>query len=439
MRKNEINGLFRNYVREHLSPKPEERDFVSSVYESVQDVLGTANCFQIGSYPRFTSISPLHDLDVLYILGDFDKNSSHPSQALNDLESQLKSNYKNPTRYSVEVSRQTHSITLTFSEGRAEFFSVDIVPAYKVGKNEFNDDTYLVPEIASKAHSERRVINAEISKGTRAMAWINSDPRGYITVASQLNQQNDDFRKAVKLVKGWRASCKEANEEFPLKSFHLEQAITRNFQQNPEQEIFDAVFNFFFNLSKLIERAQIPDRADPAKKIDAYIDGLTKGEKAWILKARDFFLIKLEEIAEGADINDLLEAGLHERGSDTEAYLFDQNIPMLTEDDFGIVGNVLPRAGGFRSMILDAFGIIEVDRKIEFLLGSDAPAADIYKWKVKNDNSSPQRRGEITDHGTLRNPEETKYSGSHYVECFAIRNGVCIGRSRQNVVLKRIW
>lgn len=436
MRKNEINALFRDYVREHLSPTEPERGFVSSVYESVQNLLGEANCLQIGSYPRFTAITPLHDLDVLYILGQWDASAADPSEALDDLQMRLESGYENPTQYDVEISRQTHSITLKFFDEEQEVFSVDIVPAYISGTNEFGNDIYVVPEIVTKSHGDRKRILTEVSKGTHRMEWIKSDPRGYITVARQVNQSNDDFRKSVKLVKGWRASCKNMDEDFPLKSFHLEQAMTRDFLRNPNMEIFDAVFNFFCDLPSLIQRGQIPDRADPGKNIDAYVESFSDEQKEQIIQARDFFLIKLEGIAEGADISDLLKAGTYERASNTEAYLFDSRIPVLTEEEFSIVGHVLPRDGGFRARILDALGVIEVNRRIKFRCAADAPAADLYKWKVKNDNHSQQPRGEITNHQTLRDPEETRYNGEHFVECYAIKSGVCIGRSRQNVVLK---
>ncbi len=434
MKKSDINALMRQYVRGNLSPSGSERDFVSEVYESVQNVLGVANCLQIGSYPRFTAITPLHDLDVLYVLGNWDP-AADPSDALNELQAQLESDYENPTQYSFEISRQTHSITIVFSDGGDEVFSVDIVPAYISGKNNFGSDMYVVPEIAAKSHGDRKQLSKAVAQGRHKMAWIKSDPRGYISVATQANAANDDFRKAVKLVKGWRASCKGLDEDFPLKSFHLEQAITRDFQSRPNIEIFDAIFNFFCELPKLIEKPQIRDRADQNKMIDAYVSGLTNEEKEWIIQARDHFLIKLEQLKDGADIGDLLEAGLHERASDMEEYLFDQKIPMRVEVEFDIVGEVQKRDGGFRERILDAMGLIEVDRKIRFRLGQNPPAAHVYKWKVKNDDSSVEPRGEITDGGTLNDLEHTKYNGKHYVECFTVVNGVCVGRSRQDVVL----
>lgn len=437
MKKNELNARFRAHAKERLSPSEKDRDLVSKVYASVQEILGDSQCLQIGSYPRFTAISPLHDLDILYILGKWDTNAHDPSTALSVLLSKFTKEYKNPTAYSLQISRQTHSITLAFFSGRdTEIFSVDIVPAYVAGVNEFGDDRYVVPEIVSKSHRERNRIMSASNWNPENMLWVKSDPRGYIKVATQVNQSNEDFRKAAKLLKGWRASCKRLDEEFPLKSFHIEQIVTDYFQQDPGLEIFDAVFKFFIELPNTIMVAKIPDRADPNKKIDAYIDDLTDLQRERVLQMRDFFLVRLEEFSEGDEVSDLLNAGFHKRASETEAFLFDEAIPMLCEQDFSITGRVLPRSGGFRERLLDAIGLIEIDRKIEFRLGRNAPSADLYKWKVKNDNKSEQPRGEITDHRTLRDPEETKFRGNHYVECFAIRDGVCIGRSRQNVILK---
>ena len=83
--------------------------------------------------------------------------------------------------------------------------------------------------------------------------------------------------------------------------------------------------------------------------------------------------------------------------------------------------------------------LIDVERKIDFVSDFKGPyRIDLFKWKVRNDNSSPQPRGEITDHRTRNNPESTKYKGTHFVECYAIRDGVCIARNKQLVVLRSV-
>ncbi|GEP52148.1 hypothetical protein FNO01nite_28200 [Flavobacterium noncentrifugens] len=103
MKKDRINSLIRTFVKEKLSPNSEDRQFVSNIYQSFNDLLGVNNCVQIGSYPRFTAIRPLHDLDILYIMGDWQRQNVEPQNYLNNLANQFRKDYKNPTSYTLKV------------------------------------------------------------------------------------------------------------------------------------------------------------------------------------------------------------------------------------------------------------------------------------------------------------------------------------------------
>jgi len=436
MNVDQISSPLRSYSREHLSPSTEERTFVSRVYAEVCAVLGVNNCIMIGSFARFTAVTPIHDLDVLYVLGHWNGRPD-PTDNLMHLERELRSRLKNPTHYQFKVVPQTHSITISFLENGKEVFAVDIVPAYVAGTNEFGLDTYVVPEIISRGHAARAVRYQELAKSHEQMTWIKSDPRGYIEVAKRENQRNEDFRKAIKIGKGWKSAVKRENVECKLKSFHLEQIITAEFIANPQISIFQALYKVFCDLPKHIARAQIRDRADNTRLIDQYIIDLSDKERRLIIAARDRFLIDLERFDELDGVENLLSGELHYRASATETYLFDNQIPVLLDDDeiLKIEGFALVR-DGFRSTVLDEEGLIQVDRKIRFSIAKTT-GADIYKWKVKNDNSSPEPRGEITNHKTQNDPESTKYNGDHFVECYAIKDGVCVAKARQKVRLRR--
>lgn len=435
MIKDEISSKLRTFAKEKLSPTPAERTLVSSIYGAVCATLGNNNCLQIGSFPRYTAIRPIHDLDVLYIIGEWQPDAN-PAEVLAKLKVALERGFANPTKYQTEISLQSHSVTISFTENGTEKFGVDIVPSYIVGTNAYGEDKYKVPEVLRKQPSERKLYMEQIAESGNPMGWISSDPRGYIRDAREMNDLNEDFRKSVKIVKAWKSSCKKYNDKFPLKSFHLELLITEFFRDNPNAEIFDAVFDLFCNLPEFLEAPRILDKADVNRFVDQYIADLSRDEIDFVIRLRDHFLIQLENIEPETPVEDLISANERLRRSPTESYLFDQRIPILTESTLTIIGNVQERKGGFRARILDILGRIEVDRKIDFETGPAAPEADLFKWKVKNDDRSDSPRGEITDHQTLRSPEHTKYNGRHYVECFAIRNGVCIARSRQNVVLR---
>lgn len=306
MSKTEINHAMRQYVRDHLTPTAAEREYISRIYKSVQRCLGESNCLQIGSYARFTAIRPPHDLDVLFVMGDWTGAEPHPGAALRKVCADLERGFANPTPYRIAISVQTHSVSIAFLSGNAEVFAVDIVPAYIAGRNGYGDDTYVVPEIVRAGHAVRQQMYAEAAKGTRSISWIRSDPRGYTTVAASLNQRNEDFRRAAKFVKGWRAACRRLHPEFALKSFHAEQVITRFFQLDDTLEVSDAVGEFFRSLPSIMERPQIRDRADGTVFIDQYLASLSRSARDAVVQAGRDFAGRLGGAASSADIVEIL-------------------------------------------------------------------------------------------------------------------------------------
>ena len=300
---------------------------------------------------------------------------------------------------------------------------------------------YKIPELAKYKHGKERKAFAErIERESRKTGWIDTDPKGYTKVAEEANKRNSDFRKTVKFIKKWKNLCEKQWEDFGLRSFHIEQVITGYFQGQKDLVIFDGIFKFFHDLKDVITAPKIKDRADNAKYIDKYLTGLKEGQKERIVRARDCFLHKLEQ---GKKAEDLLKPCLLERKDDGEKYLFDFGIPVLVRDNsaFKIHGKV--REDGFRHGNVAELGILGKRRKIDFELAQHVSLdeEEYVMWKVQNDKCSSdvppeQTRGEITKDGTLRKPECTAYAGSHYVEAFAIKNGVCVARSKVQVKIR---
>jgi hypothetical protein len=295
MIKNEaVNQGLRKYVKANLTPTEEERRLISSIYDAVCSILSDGKCLQIGSYPRYTAIRPPHDLDILFILGKWDKTEPKPFNALSALKQRLTAELTPPKGFSFTVELQTHSITIKFIRNGEEIFAVDIVPALITGaNNEFGQDIYLVPEILGLGHRKRLKKYKRVKENIDRIDWILTDPRGYISAAAALNLLNKDFRKSVKFLKKWKSVSKERNNEFKLKSFHIEQIVTSYFHDDYALTILDALTKFFVELPSWLTGSQIPDRANSSKKIDDYIDELTLEQKSIILKSREEFLERL--------------------------------------------------------------------------------------------------------------------------------------------------
>jgi len=288
------NEALRKYSHEHLTPTEEQRALISAIYSGVCGVLGGHRCRQIGSYPRFTAIRPPHDLDILFRAGFSRDLSPDPSTAIGEIAKLLDENFVAPEGLKSKIRIQSHSVSITLFRGTDEEFGVDIVPAWETGaKNEFDDDIFRVPELILKGHPARQRKYERVTKGIDSISFILTDPIGYIHMAEKVNERNDDFRRSTKCGKKWKHDSCEANEQFKLKSFHLEQIFTHYFRTNPDIGIYDALVKFFEELPDWISHSQIPDRADPNRNIDAYVDDFTLEQRAIIIGARDAFLERL--------------------------------------------------------------------------------------------------------------------------------------------------
>jgi len=433
MKRNDLNSKLRDHAR-RLSPTAADQDLIGKVYQSLNDLFGTTNCIQIGSFPRFTAVTPIHDLDILFVLGQWDEDSHSPEATLRGLYQQLASNYVNPTNLTIKISFQTHSVTIEYLSGTELILSVDIVPAYTFSTNEYGLPTYKVPEVIKQGSHEKR--HATSWSPDQDNGWIHSDPRGYISAATAVGV-NSDFRKTVKIAKDWKNRLKAEDEKLKLRSFHLEQVITAMFQEDSSLDLSRALFDFFVAIPDVIAEAdQIADRANPDKYIDDYIKDLAQAQKDKIILARDNVLIALEQAKPTTDIASIFVPNFSERNPD-EQYMFDHGIPMHHDENNSklqihfdeTTPNRLQRRKAERRKQ-------PVGNKLYFKIIEGYDAAMTYFWKVKNSDllEHSQRRGEITEGSTKNDPESTQYLGSHYVECYAVDNeGICTDRARVDV------
>lgn len=294
MQKETINGIANAYIKGHLSPKPEERDMVSREYDTLRGFIGGV-CIQSGSWARFTSTTPVNDLDVIWEIpasfldsdvirkmrSDLDPGNFDPSSLLAKLAETLEASYKRAGR-TVRIVPQSHSVGIYFGESDDDF-SIDLVPAIASGRqNEYGDEIYWVPEIARLSKSAR--IQKYASHGP--IDWLLSDPRGYIEDARELNDANESFRKVAKFARKWRRGCKAKNGgKFPLKAFHLELVVNELFKQSLGMNTIEGIDAFFVGLPERLEAPRFPDRANPDRYVDGYVANLTTADKDGLKKS----------------------------------------------------------------------------------------------------------------------------------------------------------
>jgi hypothetical protein len=434
MLRSEINSKLRNFART-LSPTDKEQKEINKIYASLCELLGDPNCIQIGSYPRFTAITPMHDLDIIYCLGEWDESHHEPEHALAQLLKNIRSNYKNPAQYSLSTDIQNHSVVLVFKDGDKEIFSIDVVPCYSFSQNEFGDPMYMVPEvIKEKKHEERRKKSWD-PKDSRQ--WIKSDPRGYISQATAIGS-NSDFRKAVKIAKFWKTSLREnIDDNLKLKSFHIEQVITNYFKEDTGLDLMGGIFKFFYELPDILDHPNaIEDRAQEGKYIDDYLRDLTQEQKQRTKLARDNVLALLEDIEENSSIINIFTAKEHKRSPD-EKFIFDHGI-LMCHDPNSTLAEIRCDDYASRSKLRGSRHSPN-DEKLYFKLRQGTRSGYQYYWKVKNSTllHPSKHRGDITLNQTRNYPETTKYIGLHFVECYAVNTqGECESRHQYDVSIE---
>jgi len=74
------------------------------------------------------------------------------------------------------------------------------------------------------------------------------------------------------------------------------------------------------------------------------------------------------------------------------------------------------------------------------MVDTNCPQPDKILWKVKNVGPEAERRnqlrGQIVEKGTGI-VEHSKFFGNHYIECYIIKNGICVARKRINIPIGR--
>ncbi|MEZ0115145.1 hypothetical protein ABH920_009180 [Catenulispora sp. EB89] len=122
----------------------------------------------------------------------------------------------------------------------------------------------------------------------------------------------------------------------------------------------------------------------------------------------------------------------------------DLGIPEGLEPTYEVrIGATVLGVPGFRVFDLRKHGnVVGRNRKIKFAIVRCAvPSPFTIYWKVRNTGAEAAAadclRGKIEkDDGSRSRNEPTKYSGKHYVECYVVKNSVCVAKDRQIVVIK---
>lgn len=130
----------------------------------------------------------------------------------------------------------------------------------------------------------------------------------------------------------------------------------------------------------------------------------------------------------------------------TEQWLHrDFSIPIRLSETVSMVGRVRMFGVANKAYDLPTRGNrVGKDRGIDFEVRSCSVREpfDVY-WKIRNKGSEASERGQLRGEihrapaGAMTRAEHTAYRGSHFVEVYVVRDGVCVAKDHQQVVVTR--
>lgn len=100
-----------------------------------------------------------------------------------------------------------------------------------------------------------------------------------------------------------------------------------------------------------------------------------------------------------------------------------------------------PNRAARRRALRSRAGRVPKERQLLFrVVNTDVPAPYSVFWKIRNSGPEAERRGQLRgqihpDEGRLERSERTSYMGHHYTECYIVKDGVCVARAREPVII----
>ncbi len=383
----------------------------------------SANRLMVGSWGRHTAIRGISDLDMLYrlpaILRDEFVADGGAYKALSQVRTALKHRYP---KTAIDVDRLV--VKVQFGD-----FKFEVQPVFETDEGHFEyPDTY-------------------------KDCWKLTKPRDEIEAISELDETTrGKARKLCKLTRAWKKK-----HDVPINGLLIDTLVHRYLTSQLADDVafpglpilIENFFNYLSELpkqdtwyalgsgQKITNERHFQNKARKASSLcqDAIA---ANGESTMNQKWRSIFgkCVPL-------DSNDQMRAFRAETFdyTDTEQFI-EERFPVAASISELAVECIVTQ-DGFRSetlrRILGTYSFLRPNKQLDFKVDTrDLPPRTELWWKVLNRGDEAKRRNQIRgqifkDSGKGKHRESTLFSGHHYVECYAVRDGVLIARGHVDV------
>ncbi|MCZ7554604.1 MAG: nucleotidyltransferase [Anaerolineales bacterium] len=453
-----LNSLFDAFLS-NLEPETKAVNHAVEAHTYVRGCLQTdcklaeviTGSFLYGSYRRHTAVGDIKDVDIV-ILTDLDTTDpdNNPQKVLRRFKAALGECYENP-----ETAYQRRSIRVDepLPDRDGVELTLDIIPAVV---QTTADEPLLVPDRDLKV-------------------WIPSHPRGHLKHTTTLNSEECSQGRYVPLVKmmkwWWKYQCevKQPDVERPKpKGFWVECLTGENFDPT-RKEWADHFVAVLTNISlKYFSATTVPSLADPGlpgeiiktsmspEEFQVFLDCVNESLALAIVARDETDDLQSSELwrqifGDKFPLYDSEEAEETRKAASaiTLSSISHARIPpwpVKLQQKAKVRLNAYVHPGVGNPSGLNSNGrILQGGLEIKFVASTGCRGEYEVHWQVVNTGEHAKNEGGLrgdffqgrgrnrqTDpNNPLVNWEITQYTGKHWIECFIVQNGVCVGRSNR--------
>ena len=247
--------------------------------------------------------------------------------------------------------------------------------------------------------------------------WILTDPKGHKNWSTEVNKDNSGkYKPLVKIFKWWRRVDCPKDVRYP-KGITLEKIVADNIgdaSKSTEDLLIETIENIIGNYkTDYSDKGLVPFLQDPSDKTpdNDLLDGYSNNDFS------DF----IDLLVEHSDL-------LNNEGTGNDVW------KKILGDEFPSEANKKSNKNALRCRLAN-------HREKPYWPMSHGGAAFItltvknrYGETVEYNNNGDRGGFEESDYGDYGKKESTTYTGSHSVQCFIIKKGICVAKSRDFII-----
>lgn len=304
----------------------------------------------------------------------------------------------------------------------------------------------------------------------KSKGWIESDPREFIKWFNEKTDDNGQLKRIIRYLKAWSdyrkgdlpsglifsilavnniTYHKYDDVAFYKTLVSIKRSLEKNFAcYRPSTPAYENLLKNYSKTKRDYLLTQLDSFIQSAEQ--ALNDNITMEDacKAWqrhFGKER-FFSNSSKKILAYSCLSESLRASQSQnesvllKSNNTEEFI-EQKFRVKLQYNLKIDCEV--SQDGFmtrllRQMLHKNFPLLPGKKLKFFIVSCDVPRPFAVKWKVRNIGEEAIRinciRGQILDDaGNHQRIEHSNFRGSHFVECYIIKNSMCVARSRIDV------